>query len=114
MRYMFLWRPAKSSNAGSEQMMAEMGKLIEEMTKAGVLVQTGGWDPTSPRTVLKNANGKVTVTDGPYSETKELIAGFALVEVKSKEVAIEWGIRFLKIAGDGTSEMRLLGGGTPP
>ena len=111
MRYRFLWQPAKSSNAGTEQMQVQMGKLIGEMSKAGVLVLTGGWDPSSPCTVLKNAAGKVTVTDGPYAESKEVIAGFALLEVRSKEEAVEWGIRFLKIAGDGTSEMRPLGDG---
>lgn len=109
MRYMFLWRPAQSSNAGSEKMAQEMGKLIEEMTKAGVLVLTGGWDPASPSTVLKSASGKVTVTDGPYTESKEVIAGFALLDAKSKQEAVEWGIRFLRVAGDGTSEMRPLG-----
>ncbi len=106
MRFMTLWRPARNAKPPSSE---EMGKLIVEMTKAGALVETGGWNPTSPATVLKNSNGKVSVTDGPYAETKELIAGFALIEVKSKEEATEWGIRFLKIAGEGTSEMRPLG-----
>jgi hypothetical protein len=90
-------------------MMTEMNKLISEMSKAGVLIQTGGWDPNSPCTILKSTSGKVTVTDGPYTEAKELIAGFAIFEAKSKDEAIEWGTRFLRIAGDGTSEMRPLG-----
>jgi hypothetical protein len=110
MRFMSLWRPAQTSQAGTAQMAAEMGKLIEDMSKAGVLVLTGGWSPTSPCTLLTNSKGKVTVTDGPYTEAKEVIAGFAVFDVKSKAEAIEWCQRFLRIAGDGTSEMRELGG----
>jgi hypothetical protein len=94
-------------------MMAEMNKLIDEMTKAGVMVQTGGWNPASPCTVLKSASGKVTVTDGPYTEAKEVIAGFAIFDVKSKAEAIDWGKRFLQVAGDGTSEIRELVDGQP-
>jgi hypothetical protein len=110
MRFMTLWRPGKNSNANSEKMFVEMGQLIEEMTKAGVLVTTGGWDPNGPSTFLKaNAEGKVTVTDGPFAEAKEVIAGFAIIETKSKEEAVQWGVRFLKIAGEGTSELRALG-----
>ena len=113
MRFMSLWRPSTAAQPPTEQVMAEMGKLIDEMSKAGVLVETGGWDADSPCTVLKSAKGKVTVTDGPYIETKELIAGFALLEVRSQQEAIDWNIRFLKICGDGTSEMRPLGEGAP-
>jgi hypothetical protein len=57
---------------------------------------------------VRRRDGQVTVTDGPFTEAKELIGGFALVEVKSKDEAIEWGKRFLKVAGDGESEIRLL------
>ncbi len=113
MRFMTLWRPGPRANPPTEKMMAEMNKLIDEMLKVGVMIQSGGWDPASPCTLFKSADGKVTVTDGPYTETKELIAGFAILEVKSKAEAIEWGRRFLKIAGDGTSEMRELVGGRP-
>lgn len=110
MIFMSLWRPARSPNPPSEKHRAEMNALIDEMTKAGVLLRTGGWDLNSPCTVLKNANGNVTVTDGPYAESKELIAGFAILEVKSKDEALAWGKRFLGIAGEGTSEMRPLSG----
>jgi hypothetical protein len=108
MVYMSLWRPTKNANPPTEKMMAAMNALIDEMTKAGVLLKTGGWDPTSPCTLLKNLNGKVTVTDGPYTESKEVIAGFALFEVKSKQEAVAWGARFLAIAGEGACEMRPL------
>jgi len=108
MVYMSLWRPTKNANPPTEKMMADMNALIEEMTKAKVLLRTGGWDPTSPCTLLKSSNGNVTVIDGPYTESKELIAGFALFEVNSKQEAIAWGSRFLSIAGEGACEMRPL------
>jgi hypothetical protein len=86
--------------------MAEMGKLIEEMTRAGVLLATEGCQPSSKGARVRYSGGKFTVTDGPFTETKELIAGFALFEVKSKEEAVEWTKRFLRVAGEGESEIR--------
>lgn len=92
---------APSSSPPSPQLMAEMGKLIEETTRAGVLLATGGLGANS--THVQTSGGKVTVTDGPFTETKELTGGFALIEVKSREEAIEWAKRFRKIVGDGES-----------
>jgi hypothetical protein len=86
--------------------MAEMGKFIEEMAKAGVLLFTDGLLPSSRGARVRQSAGKVTVTDGPFTETKELIAGFAIVRAKSKAGAIELAKRFLRIAGDGESEIR--------
>ena len=106
MRFMTLWRPAKTANSPSEQMFSEMGKLIEGMTRSGVLVQTGGWDPSGPCTLVRSSGGKISLTDGPYAEAKEVIAGFALLEVKTKEEALEHTRRFLAVAGDGVSEVR--------
>ena len=71
----------------SKQMMDELAKLTEETTRSGVLLATGGLGPAATR--VRNSAGKVTVTDGPFTETKELTGGFALVEVKSREEAIE-------------------------
>jgi hypothetical protein len=118
MRYMCLWRPSGTgpktwkdqAPAEQQRLMAEMGKLIDEMTKSGVLVATGGWDPRGPSKIVKNAAGEVSITDGPYAEAKEAIGGFALIEVKSEQEALEYAKRFVKIAGDGTSEVRALGG----
>ena len=118
MRYMCLWRPASSAPqswkhqdpAEMQRLMSEMGKLIEEMTKSGILIATGGWDPHGPSTIIQSSAGTVSVKDGPYTESKEMIGGFALIEAKSQEEAIEYGRRFVKIAGDGTSEIRALGG----
>ena len=109
MRYMCLWRPGKAANP-PEKVMAEMTKFIDETTRSGQLVLTGGWSPQSPATTIRNAGGKISVTDGPYAEAKEMIGGFALLECKSLEEAIELGRRFVQIAGDGTSEIRALGG----
>jgi hypothetical protein len=83
-----------------------MGKLIDEMVKAGVLKDTGGWDPKAPAIMVTHSKGKVTVIDGPYTEAKEMVAGFAIFEVKSREEAVKWGKRFIEIAGEGFSEMR--------
>ena len=88
--------------------MAEMGKLIDEMTKAGVLLSTEGCQPSAKGARVRLSGGKVTVTDGPFTETKELVAGFAMIQVKSKDEAIEWTRRFLRVAGDGESEIRQL------
>jgi|SRR5581483_6324038 len=106
MKYLALWHPVKNAAPPKENHYAEMGKLIDEMTKAGVLKDTGGWDIKAPAILVANSGGKVTVTDGPYTEAKELIAGYAIFEVKSKEEAVKWGKRFIAIAGDGYSEMR--------
>ena len=93
----------------SPQLMAEMGKLIEETTKAGNILATGGLGPNS--THIRSSGTKVSVLDGPFTETKELTGGFALVEVKSKDEAIEWAKRFRKIVGDGESVIQEVFGG---
>ena len=93
----------------SPELMAEMGKLVEETTKAGILLATGGLGPNS--THVRSSGTKVSVTDGPFTETKELTGGFALIEVKSREEAIEWAKRFRKIVGDGESVIQEVFGG---
>ena len=87
------------------EQMAAIGKFSEEMSKAGVLLMTGGQQRPTKGTRLIYAGGKHTVTDGPYAETKELIDGFALIQVKSKEEALEVGRQFMKIAGEGEAEV---------
>lgn len=109
MRYLCVYKPdQKEGTPPTRQEMAEMGKLIDEMTRAGVLLATEGCQPSAKGARVRLSNGKITVTDGPFTETKELIAGFALIQVKSKEEAIEWTRRFLEVAGDGESEIRQL------
>jgi hypothetical protein len=108
MRFLCLYKPGKpETNAPpSQQEMEAMGKLIGEMTQAGVLLATEGCEPSSKGARVRINSGKFSVTDGPFPETKELIAGFALIQVKSKAEAIEWTKRFLSVAGEGESEIR--------
>ena len=85
------------------ELMAEMGKFIGEAMQAGVLVTTGALQPKGTR--LRLSGGKFTVTDGPFIELKELLGGWAVIQVKSLDEAIEWCKRFRKIVGDGESEI---------
>ena len=84
----------------SEQLMSDMGKLIEELTRTGRLVSTAGLRPTSEGVRVRLRRGKLSMIDGPFTETKEVIGGYAILEVNSKEEAIELTQRFLKIHGD--------------
>jgi hypothetical protein len=111
MRFMTIYKPAdvKKMEAGvppTGQEMAEMGKFIEEMAKSGVLLAADGLLASSKGARVRLSGGRFTVTDGPFTEAKELIAGFAILQVKSKAEAIELTKRFLKLAGDGESEIR--------
>lgn len=107
--------PATANQPPDPALMAEMAKLIEAETKAGVLVMTGAMLPISMGGArVQSAGGKFTVMDGPFTETKELIAGWAIVEVASREEAIEASRRFFKVAGDGTGEIRQIMGPDDP
>src|SRR5262245_12697095 len=88
----------------TEQLHADMAVLVEEMTKAGVLLAAGGLDMNGTR--VSASGGKVTVTDGPFAETKETIVSFALVEARSKEEAVELAKRFWQLVGDGEGDIR--------
>jgi hypothetical protein len=93
MRFMIIVKASKDSEAGvmpSEKLLSEMGKFNEELAKAGVLLAADGLHPTSKGARVKFSGNKRTVVDGPFTETKDLIAGFWLWKVKSKEEAIEW------------------------
>ncbi|MCX9190953.1 dehydrogenase [Carbonactinospora thermoautotrophica] len=93
MRFMLLLKADKNTEAGvlpSEELLTEMGKYNEELVKAGVLLAGEGLHPSSKGARVKFSGGKRTVIDGPFTEAKELIAGFWLIQVKSKEEAIEW------------------------
>ncbi|HTJ72350.1 MAG TPA: YciI family protein [Actinospica sp.] len=103
MRYMILIRPdlARAPEGGpSEELMEEMGKLISEMTREGVMLDTAGLGPAEEATVLQLSGGKVTTVDGPYTEAREFIGGYALIQVGTQEEAAEWAKRFLLIHGD--------------
>ena len=93
MRFMIIVKATKESEAGimpSEQLLAAMGKYNEELAKAGVMLAGEGLQPSSKGARIKFSGTKRTVVDGPFAEAKELIAGFWLIEVRSKEEAIEW------------------------
>jgi len=81
-----------------------MGKFVEELTAAGILLATGGLEGGGLR--LTSTGGQITTTDGPFTEAKEAIGGFALIEVRSREEAVEVARRFLKITGDGSSTIQ--------
>jgi hypothetical protein len=102
MRYLMMSKA--SDYAPDENLYIEMGKFVEELTASGVLLATGGLEPSG--VVFTSVGDEITVTDGPFAEAKESVAGFALVEVRSKEEAIELGRRFRKIVGDGESVMQ--------
>jgi hypothetical protein len=110
MRFMILIKATKDSEAGvlpSEQLLTEMGKFNEELVKAGVLLAAEGLQASSKGARVKFSGAKRTVIDGPFAETKELIAGFWLWQVKSKEEAIEWVKRIPNPTGDeGEVEIR--------
>ncbi len=90
----------------SPEMMVEMGRFVEEATKSGALLATGGFAPSSEAVRVVNTRGKISVLDGPFAEAKELIGGWALMEVRDQDEAIEWARRFLTIVGEGESTIR--------
>jgi hypothetical protein len=96
MRFMMIVKANKESEAGkmpSEELLAAMAKYNDELMKAGVLVDLTGLHPSSKGARIKFSGGKQTVIDGPFAETKELIGGYWLIQVKSREEAIEWAKR---------------------
>ena len=109
MKFLSIWTPDAKTAATppSKEFMEEMGKLIEQSMKAGTLLATGGLLPASQGGArVRSSGGRITVTDGPFTESKELVAGFAIIQANTKEEAIESAKRFVKIAGDGESELR--------
>jgi hypothetical protein len=96
MKFMMIVKANKDSEAGkmpSEDLLAAMAKYNEELVKAGVVVDLTGLQPSSKGARVQFSGGKVTVVDGPFAETKELIAGYWLINVKSREEAIDWAKR---------------------
>jgi hypothetical protein len=104
MRFMMIVKASKDSEAGkmpSEELLAAMGKYNEELMKAGVLVELNGLHPSSKGARIKFQGWKRTVIDGPFAETKELIAGYWLIQVNSLEEAIDWAKRAPDPHGEG-------------
>ena len=108
MRFLSIYKTAERDCPPSAEEMAKMGKLIGEAMQAGWLLGTEGCLPSALGARVRSSNGKVTVTDGPFPESKELIGGFAILRANSKEEAIELTRQFLQVAGDGECELRQL------
>jgi hypothetical protein len=108
MRFMLLVKADQNTEAGvlpSKELVAAMGQFNEEMVKAGVLLAADGLHPSSKGARLKFSGGERTVIDGPFTETKELVSGFWIIQVKSKAEAIEWASR-APFADDEVVEVR--------
>ena len=100
MRYMSMIRIQENTGqVPTEQLMNDMGKLIDEMTRTGKLVSTAGLRPTAEGVRVRLRKGKVSTVDGPFTETKEVIGGYAILEAASKEEAVELTKRFLLVHG---------------
>jgi hypothetical protein len=96
MKFMMIVKANKDSEAGvmpSEELIAAMGKYNEELMKAGALVDLAGLQPSSKGARIRFSGGKRTLVDGPFTETKELIAGYWIIQVPSREEAIRWAMR---------------------
>ena len=109
MRFMVMVKATKDSEAGvmpDEKLLAAMGKYNDELVKAGVMLAGEGLHPSSKGARIRFSGDKRTVIDGPFAETKELVAGFWLWQVKSKEEAIEWARRCPHPFGTGEIEIR--------
>ena len=105
MRFMIVVKATKESEAGvmpDEQMLTDMAKYHEELQKAGVLLDASGLQASAKGWRIKYSGQKRTLVDGPFAEAKELIAGYTMIQVKSKDEAMEWARRFPNPALDGT------------
>jgi hypothetical protein len=103
MRFMMIIKADKNYEAGippTRELMAAIGKLSQQMAKEGVLLEAGGLMPSSRGARIRLTQQKLIVTDGPFAETKELIGGYAILQAKSKEEAIELGKQFIKVHGE--------------
>jgi hypothetical protein len=94
----------------SPELYEQMGKFVEEATKAGVVVATGGIAPTAMGVKITLKEGEFTVVDGPFSEAKEIVGGWALLECRDKDEAIEWTKRFVSVLGQGEVRIRPVSG----
>ncbi|MGW1909686.1 YciI family protein [Streptomyces sp. NPDC002076] len=102
-RYLSLVRideSAAPAEGPSPELMQRMGELIEEVTKAGVMLDTAGLTPSAQGTQVRWEGGKISVTDGPFTETKEAVGGYAIMQCKDKAEALEWAKRFLQVHED--------------
>jgi hypothetical protein len=108
MRFLSIYKTVERGVPPSQEEIAKMGQLVEDGMKAGFLLATEGCLPSALGARVRISSGKLSVTDGPFTEAKELVGGFAILQAKSKEEAIELAKNFLQAAGDGECELRQL------
>jgi hypothetical protein len=106
MRFLSIYKSVERGVPPTQEEMDRMGKLIEEGMKAGYLLGTEGCLPTALGARVRRADGNLSVTDGPFTESKEVVGGFAILQANSKAEAIELVKQFLQVAGDGECELR--------
>jgi hypothetical protein len=108
MRFLSVYKTVETGAAPTEAEMVRMGKLVEDGMKAGYLLAVEGCQPSASGARVRLSKGKITVTDGPFTEAKEVIGGLAIIEAPSKQAAVELAREFLAVAGDGECELRAL------
>lgn len=108
MKFLSIYKAAERNAPPSQEEMSKMGKLIEDGFTAGWLVSTEGCLPSALGARVRLSTGKLAVTDGPFTEAKELVGGFAILQTNSKQEAIELAKRFLSVVGEGECELRQL------
>jgi len=108
MRFLSIYKSVETNTPPSAEHMAKMGKLVEEAMKAGWLLATEGCLPSAMGARVRRTGNTTTVASGPFADAKEVTGGFAILEAKSKEEAIELTKSFLALAGDGECELRQL------
>ena len=106
MKFLSMYKSVERNTPPSQEEMARMGKLVEDGMKAGWLLATEGCLPSALGARVRSTNGKVSVTDGPFTESKEVVGGFAILRANSKAEAIQLAKDFLKVVGDGECELR--------
>jgi hypothetical protein len=114
MKYMMIVKTAERSGYPPKELMDAINKLGEEAVKAGTMLGTGGLGPTAMGARVRLSGGKITVTDGPFTEAKEIVGGYAQFELKSKQEAVEGAVRFMELhkkywpGWEGETEVRLM------
>lgn len=108
MKFLSIYKTTERGVPPSQEEMTKMGKLVEEGMKAGYLLAVEGCMPTAFGARVRRANGDINVTDGPFSESKEVVGGLAIIQANSKEEAIAHVKHFLNYVGDGECELRQL------
>jgi hypothetical protein len=108
MRFLSIYKHGERATPPTQEEMTSMGKLVEEGMKAGWLLATEGCLPSKLGARVRRSGGQITVTDGPFTESREVVGGFAILKANSKDEAVELARQFLRAVGDGECELRQL------